>query len=126
MEEFHIDAELLSTFHEASEEDLRALAELYEDPANDGQIELYIYLCFLIFRKSRNTQSLEQAIQRAEGWAAVTAASHPDHNRRHSIMETLAVWRHQSRAIEEDILAVVGSSESRDSAAKLNFPLQLA
>lgn len=105
MEAFHIDAELLSSLHEASDEDLRALAELHEDPANDDQIELYIYLCFLIFRKSRNTPSLEQAIQRAERWAAATAASHPDHDRRQSIMDTLVAWGYQYRTYEEHVTA---------------------
>ncbi|KAL7918918.1 hypothetical protein ACQKWADRAFT_302927 [Trichoderma austrokoningii] len=111
MEEFHIDAELLSSLHKASEEDLQALAELYEDPANDDQIELYIYLCFMVFQKSHNTQRLEQAIQRAEGWAAVTAASHPDHDRRYSIFNTLIIWRDQYLAIEEGIEAVLTPAE---------------
>ncbi|OPB40489.1 hypothetical protein A0O28_0005680 [Trichoderma guizhouense] len=114
IEEFHIDAELLSSLHEASEEDLQALAELHEDPANDDQIELYIYLCYLIFRKCSNKQSLEQAIQRAEGWAAATAASHPDHDRRHSIMDTLNAWGHQYRTYEEYVRAESVPSESRE------------
>ncbi|KAL6825569.1 CHAT domain-containing protein [Trichoderma sp. SZMC 28015] len=112
MEDFHIDAELLSSLHEASEEDLQFLAELHEDPVNDDQIELYIYLCFLIVRKSYNKQSLEQAIQRAEGWAAATASSHPDHDRRCSILNTLVVWDHQYRIIEEDVRAELARSKS--------------
>ncbi|KAL6818973.1 CHAT domain-containing protein [Trichoderma camerunense] len=126
IKEFHIDAELLSSLHEASEEDLRALAELHEDPSNDDQIELYIYLCFLIFQNSRNTQSLEQAIQRAEGWAATTAASHPDHDRRHSILNTLVAWSHQSQVIEEDIGALLAPLESRESVTnELDLPIRL-
>lgn len=105
MEHFHIDADLLSSLDEASEEDLQALAELHEDPANDDQIELYIYLCFLIFQKTHNTQCLEQAIQRSEGWVAVTAPTHPDHDRRYSILNTVAVWGHQYRAFEEWLAA---------------------
>lgn len=112
MEEFHIDEELLSFLHEASEEGLQALAELHEDPVNDNQIELYIYLCFLIFRKSHNRQRLEQAIQRAEGWGAVTDASHPDHDRRYSILNTLVVWGHYYQLIEEDIEAVLTQVDS--------------
>ncbi|KAL5093247.1 hypothetical protein Trisim1_011052 [Trichoderma cf. simile WF8] len=128
IEEFHIDAELLSTLHEASEEDLQALAELYEDPANDDQIELYIYLCFLIFQKSRNTQSLDQAIQRAEGWAAATAASHPDHDRRYRILDTLVVWGYESRAIEEDVEAFASlelGESGTDTTDTLGLPLRL-
>ncbi|KAL6798176.1 CHAT domain-containing protein [Trichoderma sp. SZMC 28012] len=126
MEEFHIDPELLSSLHEASEQDLQVLAELHEDPANDDQIELYIYLCFLIFQKSCNTQSLEQAIQRAEGWAAATAASHPDHDRRHSIMDTLVAWGHQYRTIEENVMDELAPLLLREPAAnKLDFPIRL-
>lgn len=116
IEEFYIDAELLSSLHEASEEDLQALAELHEDPANDDQIELYIYICYLIFQKWSNKQSLERSIQRAEGWAAATAASHPDHNRRHSIMDTLNAWGHQYRTVREDVRTELAPLESRESA----------
>ncbi|KAL7800908.1 CHAT domain-containing protein [Trichoderma afarasin] len=126
IEDFHIDAELLSSLHEASEEDLQALAELHEDPANDDQIELYIYLCFLIFRASCNTQRLDQAIQRAEGWVAATAASHPDHNRRHSIMDTLVLWGNQYQAIKEDVRAELAPLEWREAPANtLDLPIRL-
>lgn len=81
MEEFQIDQELKSLCNEASEEDIQALAELHEDPTNDAQVELYIYLCCLLFRKSKDIKHLEQAMQRAEGWAVVTPAYHPDYNR---------------------------------------------
>jgi hypothetical protein len=106
-EEFHIDAELKSFCEEASEEDLQALAELHEDPINDVQIELYIYLCFLCFQKSKDPKHLEQAIQRVEGWMAVTPAHHPDFNRRCSLLNTVTIWGHQCQTMKEDIEAIV-------------------
>lgn len=102
-QEFHIDAELKSFCNEASEEELQALAELHEDPTNDSQIELYIYLCFLRSQKSKDIQYLEQAKQRAEGWVAVTPAHHPDYNRRYSLLNTVTVWGYQWQSINEDI-----------------------
>lgn len=109
--DFHIDAGLLASFHEASEEDLQALAQLYEDPTNDDQIELYIYLCSLMFRKWHNRQNLERAIQRAEKWAAATAASHPDYSRRCSILTTVLSWGHHSWATAEDLEAVSDATD---------------
>lgn len=105
MEEFRIDAKLLSSLHGASEEDLQALAEAHAALSADDQIELYIYLCFLIFRKSHNTQSLKQAIQRAERWVSATATSHPDYNRRCSILKKVAV------CAEEGIEAVLNATD---------------
>ncbi|KAK0766456.1 hypothetical protein N5P37_000180 [Trichoderma harzianum] len=110
MEDFHIDAELLSSFNEASEEDLQSLAQLYEDPTNDDQIELYIYLCSLMFRRWHNRQNLQKAIQRAEEWAAATAASHPDHSRRCTILTTVLSWGHQSGATAEDLEVVLDAT----------------
>lgn len=103
-EEFHIDAELKALCDEASEEDLQALAEMHEDPTNDDQIEFYIYLCFLRFQKSRFKESehLEKAIQRAEGWVAVTPAHDPDYNRRYSILGMVTIWSHQNQFIKEE------------------------
>lgn len=96
--------ELLSALHEASKEDLQALAKLYEDSANDEEVELYIYVCLLIFQQSHNVQRLEQAIQKAGGWLTVTTAGHPDYHRRRSILNTL---ENQYPVIKEDIGAVL-------------------
>lgn len=105
MEESHIDAELLSLLQEASEEDLQALAELHEDLTNDDEVELYIYLRFLSFRRSHNVQCLRQAIQRAFARAMATATSHPDCDWRHHIVNALLLWDPQDQALEEEIMA---------------------
>jgi hypothetical protein len=106
MEKFHIDAELKSFCDEASEADLQALAELHEDPTSDAQIELYIYLCFLLFRKSKDIRHLEQAIQRTEEWVAVTPADHPDHNRRYSLLNTVTIRGYRLQTMKEDTKAM--------------------
>jgi len=82
---FNIDAEIAFLLNGMSDGDLRSFAELHEDPVSDEQIELYIYTCFLIFTRTRSAESLEQAIQRTEGWIAVTASEHPDRDRRFHI-----------------------------------------
>ncbi|KAK4078282.1 uncharacterized protein Triagg1_3298 [Trichoderma aggressivum f. europaeum] len=106
MEEFRIDAKLLSSLQEASQEDLQALAEVHAALSDDDQIELYIYICFLIFRKSHNTQSLEQALKRAGEWVSATATTHPDYNRRCSILNKAVVCGFRNPAAEEGIEAV--------------------
>lgn len=106
-EDFHVDAELKALCNEASEEDLQVLVELHEDPISDAQIELYIYLCFLLFQKSIEIKYLEQAVQQAEGWAAVTPAHHPDYNRRHSLVNTVTTYGHQFQVIKEDVEAMI-------------------
>ncbi|KAL7919051.1 CHAT domain-containing protein [Trichoderma austrokoningii] len=103
MEESHIDPELLSFLHEASEEDLHALVELHEDLTNDDEIELYIYLCFLIFRRSHNIQYLRQALQRAMRRVLAMAISHPDFDRRVMIINALLLWDPQDEALKEEI-----------------------
>lgn len=65
----------------------KSFADVYKDPTNNEQIGLYIYPCFLSLQKSHKTEHLEQAIQRAEGWATVTATNHPDHSRRYKILD---------------------------------------
>ncbi|KAL7914184.1 hypothetical protein GGI35DRAFT_490474 [Trichoderma velutinum] len=111
MEEFHIDAELLSSFNGLSEDDLQALAELYEDPTTDEQIELYIFLYSLMFRKWHNRQNLKRAIQQADEWATATSASHPDYSRRCSILITVLSWGYQFRATKEGLEAVLDATD---------------
>lgn len=90
MELFNIEVEMASSLHDLSDEDLRSFAELQEDPANDEQIELYIYTCFLIFTRTRSTEYLEQAIQRMEGWIAVIGMDHPGRARRFQILDMMS------------------------------------
>jgi hypothetical protein len=90
MEMFHVEQEMASSLHDISNEELRSFAELHEDPADDAQIELYIYTCFLVFTRTGSMEYLERAIQRAEGWVAVTADDHPGRARRSEILDTMS------------------------------------
>ncbi|PQE12949.1 TPR domain-containing protein [Rutstroemia sp. NJR-2017a BBW] len=63
---FDIEAAMASTLDGMGNDDLLSFAELYKDPTDDEQIELYIYTCFLISKRKRSTEHLEQALQRAE------------------------------------------------------------
>ncbi|KAF2804437.1 uncharacterized protein BDZ99DRAFT_337381, partial [Mytilinidion resinicola] len=86
---FHVEPEITSSLHEMSNEDLCSFAELHEDPVNDVQIELYVFTCLLLFTRTLSTQYLEQAIQRAEGWVAVTGPDDPDRARRFQILDMM-------------------------------------
>jgi hypothetical protein len=110
MELFNTEAEITSSLNDMSEEDLRSFAELHEDPANDNQIELYIHTCFLIFRKALSREYLERAIQRAEGWVAVTPADHPDRTRRSHILDMMSAWMHMCKDASLALLALLGNT----------------
>ncbi|KAL8367940.1 hypothetical protein RB599_003723 [Gaeumannomyces hyphopodioides] len=109
MEPFNIEAEIASSLHDMSEDDLRSFAELHEDPENDDQIELHIYTCFLIFTRTRSTEHLEQAIQRTKGWIAVTATDRPDRTRRFHILDMMLARRSQRGLPIEGLLSMEDS-----------------
>lgn len=90
MELFRVEPEMATLLHNISNEDLCSFAELHEDPVNDVPIELYVFTFFFLFTRTRITKYLEQAIQRAEGWAVVTAADHPDRSRRIQIFDMMS------------------------------------
>ena len=106
MELFSIEAEMASSLHDMSDEDLRSFAELHEDPANDKQIELYIYTCFLIFKRTRSTEYLEQAIQRTEGWIEVIGLDHPDRARRFQIFDMMSARMCELTYISKELLPI--------------------
>jgi hypothetical protein len=110
MELFRIEAELASVLDDMSEEELRSFAELQEDPANDEQIESYVYTCSLIFAKTGSTEHIEQAIQRTEGWIAVTAADHPDRARRFQMLDMMLAKMSQHRLILEDVVHMLSGN----------------
>lgn len=95
---FNIDPGLKLFLSKLNEHNLHSFAKVREDPTNDEQIELYIYCCLLIFQKSHSEEQLERAIQRANGWLAVTPADHSDHSRRSSILDTLSTQMHQYKS----------------------------
>ena len=52
MEPFLIDAELVASVDELSEEELKDLSELDKDSRIDEETEIYIYSCFQAYKKS--------------------------------------------------------------------------
>ncbi|KAF2185509.1 hypothetical protein K469DRAFT_665117 [Zopfia rhizophila CBS 207.26] len=89
-----------------TDEDLHSFANLHEDSTSDGQTELYIYICFLIFVRTRSTEYLGRAIQRTEGWIAVTGLDHPDGGRRFQILDMMSARIYQLTNIPEEPLPV--------------------
>jgi hypothetical protein len=87
---FRVELEMTTLLHDISNEDLCSFAKLHEDPVNDVQIELYVFTYFLLFTRTLLTKYLEQAIQRTEGWVAVTGLDHPDRARRFQIFDMMS------------------------------------
>ncbi|KAK6495590.1 hypothetical protein TWF481_002638 [Arthrobotrys musiformis] len=119
MEPFNINAEMTSLLDNLSgEEDLYNFAAVQQEqqeqgPVNDEQIELYIYTCFLVFRKTGSRKHLEQAIQQTEGWIAELALGHADRARRLQIFDFLSAWMSQPSFISEreNELPLLGTSQ---------------
>jgi hypothetical protein len=103
MEVFHIEPEVASLLNDTCDEDLCSLPQLQENPANDAQNELFIYICFLIFTRTGSMDYLERAIQRAEGWVAESANDHPDHARRLEILDKMTARIRERKNVQEDI-----------------------
>jgi hypothetical protein len=95
MELLYIEPEIINALYDMNDIEIRSFAELQEDPTSDAQIELFLYTCFLIVKRTKEMEYLEQAIQRAEEWAAVTAYNYPDQARRTMIFNSMFAWKWQ-------------------------------
>ncbi|KAF2804516.1 uncharacterized protein BDZ99DRAFT_544163 [Mytilinidion resinicola] len=119
MELFHVEPELIVTLYDMSSEDLCSFAELYEDPVNNVQIELYVLAYFLLFTKTLSTEHVEQAIQRTEGWVAVTELDDPERARRFQILDMMSARMYELAYISQELLQNYeryGSIEDLDKA----------
>ncbi|KAF3291530.1 hypothetical protein TWF970_000744 [Orbilia oligospora] len=92
MEPFNISAEMASLLDNLGEE-LPAFIGLQQEtlkngPANDEQIELYIYACFLAFKSMNSMEHLEQAIRQAERWTAELRTDYSGSSRKFEILES--------------------------------------
>lgn len=77
-----------------TDEELRAFAEIEEeDIKSDAQVEQYIYICSLIFTRTRLVEYLERAMHTAEGWVAVTLEDDRDRARRCQILDATLAQR---------------------------------
>ena len=104
---FRVEPKMATSLHDMSNEDLCSFAELHEDPVNDVQIELYVFTYFLLFTRTLSTEYLEQAIQRTEGWIAVTDPDHPDHARRFQIFDMMSARMCELTYISKELLSIL-------------------
>lgn len=104
MEPFDIEAEMTSLLNDMTDEDLRSFAELQDDPASDGQVEVYIYACLLIFMRSGSAAHLEQAIRQTKDWVTVTPTNHSDRTRRVHILDIMSARVDRNRSTPESIV----------------------
>jgi tetratricopeptide (TPR) repeat protein len=109
MEPFNIEAEMACLLDEMSDADLRSFADTLEDPVNDEQIELSIYICFLISKRTRSAEPLKEAILRTEGWIQEIASDHPDRGRRFHILHMISAKMSQQNPGINDLTALVTS-----------------
>lgn len=107
MEVFHIDHETTALLHGMNDEELRSFAELQQDPANDEQVELYIYTYSFVFERTSLIEHLGQAVLQAERWFAETAVENPDRARRFHILNMMSTLLSQHRLMSEDAMHAV-------------------
>ncbi|KAF4206919.1 hypothetical protein CNMCM8927_004254 [Aspergillus lentulus] len=89
---FNIESKLITTIKELDIEQLRAFADLHEDPANE-QSELYIYCCFKVYQRQMSYEYIKKAHERAEVWAALAEIEGHDgeYTRRMCILNTISM-----------------------------------
>lgn len=122
MEAFDIEPEMASLLEDTCDEDLCSLLQLQEDPANDAQNELFIYICFLIFTRTGSMEYLERAIQQAEGWVAESANEHPDHEQRLEIRDKMTARMRECRDTLENT-GLPSDETERSVTVSLKFVL---
>ncbi|KAK6533638.1 hypothetical protein TWF694_002573 [Orbilia ellipsospora] len=88
---FEIDPDLVTLVEECEPTDLEALADLYQEPIDDKQIELYIFCCFQVFQKSGSIKYLSLGAEHAAGWEYITPAGHRDLDRRRKILSAVSL-----------------------------------
>jgi hypothetical protein len=104
---FRVEPGMATLLHGMSNEDIRSFTELYKDPVNDAEIDLYVFMIFLLFTRTALTKYLEQAVQIAEGWVAVTAADHPDRARRFQVFDMMSARMCNLTHISEELLPIL-------------------
>ncbi|KAI9896028.1 hypothetical protein N3K66_009097 [Trichothecium roseum] len=102
MDPFSIDAELIASVDDMTEEELRDLAEIYKDSTINEEIKIYIYSCFQAYKKSSLKNLLDQATLRSQDWVIDISPSHPDHRRRSDIFNMLVAWGYQHELIVDE------------------------
>ncbi|KAF3908309.1 hypothetical protein AA313_de0206981 [Arthrobotrys entomopaga] len=87
---FRIQPDMIELIDANTNEEITELANLQDDPNDDDQIELRIYILFILFNKTRSVRDLEQAALYSEGWWRLTPMHHKDRPRRKQIFAALS------------------------------------
>jgi hypothetical protein len=99
---FYIELELVATLYKMSNKELSSFTELHKDLINDVQIKLYVLIYFLLFTRTLSTEHLKQAIQRTEGWVAVTDLDDPDRARRLQLLDMMLARMYELTYISQE------------------------
>ncbi|KAM0688741.1 hypothetical protein Q7P36_010816 [Cladosporium allicinum] len=115
MDLFRLEPDMIGLLRGLSDEELQAFAELQADTMSDAQVELHIYVCFLLFKRTKSVEHLEQAAHRAEGWLAITPNEHLDRPRRFEIHDTMfSTMLQQDQTMEDfNVTATVISNSDQ-------------
>ncbi|KAH7141777.1 hypothetical protein EDB81DRAFT_653244 [Dactylonectria macrodidyma] len=90
MEHFNIEPEMVSTLQAMSDNDLHALEKSYRETTRDKEVEVHIYVLFIIFQRTFSTKHLAHAAQRAKELADNTPVAHPDSHRWSNILDMMS------------------------------------
>ncbi|SPB51509.1 Aminotransferase class I and II family protein [Aspergillus niger] len=87
--EFRIDGDVARSIVESSNDELEELTALYHDSSDDADIELFIFACLVLFRRTYSLQWGEQAYEKAQQWTASTPLGDGQYRRRFRIMTSI-------------------------------------
>jgi tetratricopeptide (TPR) repeat protein len=113
MEPFDITPEMATRIHEMDNQQLLHFSQNRENPTDDADMEVRIYTDYIIFQRQKSMSHLDEAIRRATPWFAATPNTHPDQDRRRSILDTLVAQK--LAAVEGGMsnLTLVGSQNQQ-------------
>ncbi|GLA04619.1 hypothetical protein AnigIFM60653_004674 [Aspergillus niger] len=116
IEEFRIDEDVVSSILQLSNDELEGLTTLYGDSPDDADIELFIFTCFLLFKRTDSPRRAELAIRKAQKWAASTPPDHSQWRRRLAMMRSIRSsvnisWPliYGDKELESDVLHILYS-----------------
>lgn len=133
---FQIDEELASSLQELDDDELECFAELHESSTNDAEMELFIFACLELFKRTRAQEWAQRAAVQADLWIASTILSDDHVVRRYRIpifiSGTVAAYGHVVEGDPEirskNINDVLQGTryEATDSLDVLNLTIEVA
>ena len=105
---FQIDEDLATLLHDLSEEDLVAFTELYVDPGDVSQIQVFIFSCLQLYLRNESSVWIERAYTQADAWEAVE--TDPDQKLRAARIKSVVFGRAKSE--HRQILVDQGESQN--------------